>query len=90
MEAIPPQSGGGRDLELHVQNFLECIKTREKPACDIAIAANTARVAHMGNIAFKTGRKIYWDQNANQFIKDDEANQLMMPYYRDPWKLPSV
>jgi predicted dehydrogenase len=90
MEAIPPQRGGGRDLELHVQNFLDCIKTREKPACDIAIAANTAKVAHMGNIAFKTGRKIYWDQSANQFIQDDEANQFMSPYYRDPWKLPVV
>jgi predicted dehydrogenase len=90
MEAIPPKRGGGRDLELHVQNFLECIKTREKPACDIAIAANTAKVAHMGNIAYKTGRKIYWDQNANQFIQDNEANQLLTPYYRDPWKLPSL
>jgi len=90
MEDIPPQRGGGRDLELHVQNFLECMKTREKPACDIAIAANTAKVAHMGNIAFKTGRKIYWDKNENQFINDDKANELMSPFYRDPWKLPVV
>jgi predicted dehydrogenase len=90
MEAIPPQRGGGSDLELHVQNFLDCIKTREKPACDVAIAANTAKVAHMGNIAFKTGRKIYWDKMANQFINDAEANQLMEPVYRDPWKLPVV
>lgn len=90
MEAIPPQRGGGRDLELHVQNFLACIKTREKPVCDVAIAANTAKVAHMGNIAFKTGRKIYWDKNANQFINDAEANRLMEPVYRGPWEIPSV
>jgi predicted dehydrogenase len=90
MEAIPPKRGGANDLELHVRNFLECMKTRQKPACDVAIAANTAKVAHMGNIAFKTGRKIYWDKENNQFKNDEEANQLMNPYYRDPWKLPSV
>ncbi len=90
MEAMPPQRGGGNDLELHVQNFLECIKTREKPACDIAVAANTAQVAHMGNIAFKTGEKLYWDKQRNQFKNNEEANRLMTPYYRDPWQMPKV
>lgn len=90
MEAIPLQRGRGKDLELHVQNFLDCIRTRKKPACDIAIAANTARVAHMGNIAYKTGRKLHWDNDRKQFINDDEANKMMDPFYREPWALPKV
>jgi predicted dehydrogenase len=90
MERIPVQKGGGNDLEHHVKNFLECIKTREKPNSDVAIAANTARVAHMGNIAFKTGRKIYWDKSKNEFVNDSEANELIKASYRNPWKLPKV
>lgn len=90
MERVPLQKGPGNDLEIHVQNFLECIKTRKGPNCDVAIAANTARVAHMGNIAFKTGRKLYWDKSENQFINDDEANSLMKAHYRAPWVLPTV
>lgn len=90
MERVPIQKGEGKDLEHHVKNFLECIQTRDMPNCDVAIAANTARVAHMGNIAFKTGRKIYWDKSKNEFINDQEANALTKAVYRSPWVLPEV
>jgi hypothetical protein len=66
------------------------MKTREKPNCDIAIAANTARVAHMGNIAYKTGRKIYWDKSNSVFVNDNEANELTKASYRTPWILPKI
>jgi predicted dehydrogenase len=52
-EGVPLQKGTGKGLELHVQNFLECIKTREKPSCDIEIGAHIARFAHLGT--FRTG-----------------------------------
>ena len=90
MERVPLQKGGGEDLDYHVKNFLECMNTREKPNCDVAIAANTARVAHMGNIAFKTGRKIYWDKSKSEFVNDSEANELTKATYRSPWVLPKV
>ena len=90
MEAIPKHYGQGRDLDLHVRNFLDCIKSREKPACDVAIAANTATVAHMGNIAFRTGKKLQWDKSGNQFINDQAANEMMSRTYRPPWKLPKI
>ena len=90
MAAMPPQYGQGHDLDLHVRNFLDCMKSREKPACDIAIAANTATVAHMGNIAFRTGRKLFWDATDNQFDNDREANEMITRTYREPWKLPQV
>ena len=90
MERIPYQRGGNKDLEHHVINFLDCIKTREKPNADVAIAANTARVAHMGNIAYKTGRKVYWDKIKNEFINDTKANELTKASYRKPWILPKV
>ena len=90
MEKVPLKKGSGKDLDFHVKNFLECLETREKPNCDVGIAANTARVAHMGNVAFKTGRKIYWDQSKSEFINDNEANELTKATYRSPWVLPKV
>jgi predicted dehydrogenase len=90
MERIPYKRGSNKDLEHHVRNFLDCIKTREKPNADVAIAANTARVAHMGNIAYKTGRKVYWDKIKNEFINDTKANELIKASYRKPWVLPKV
>ncbi|MBT6006086.1 MAG: gfo/Idh/MocA family oxidoreductase, partial [Prolixibacteraceae bacterium] len=53
-------------------------------------AANTARVCHLGNVAFKTGRRLYWDADNSKFIGDEDANQLLTPIYRAPWKLPVV
>jgi len=61
-----------------------------QPDTDIEIAANTARVCHLGNIALKCGRRLYWDANNIKFINDEEANSYLIPSYRAPWKLPQV
>jgi predicted dehydrogenase len=90
MEAVPFQAGGGNDLLLHVRNFIDCIKSREKPAADISVAANTAKVAHMGNIAFKTGQKLFWDEQMNIFKDSPKANDLTLISYRKPWEVPKI
>lgn len=90
MEAVPHQKSTGKGLELHVKNFIDCVKTREKPNADIEIGSHIAKVAHLGNIAYKTGRKVYWDAEKNEFKNDREANEMIVPKYRDPWKLPEV
>jgi predicted dehydrogenase len=88
--AVPPQSGNYGGLAEHVENFLHCIKTRERPRCDVESARNVAVNCQMGNIAFRTGRKVYWDDAKNQFVNDKEANAFVRPDYRGPWKLPRV
>lgn len=85
---MPPRRGPGGDLEKHVANFIDCVKTRKLPNADIAIAANTAKVAHLGNVAFLTGRKVYWDAENSQFLNDEKANQMIKPEYHNQWKLP--
>jgi len=90
LEAVPLRKGTGKGLDLHVANFLDCIKTRKKPNCDIEIGAHIARFAHLGNIAYRLGRKLYWDGDNQQFIKDKEADKMAKANYRDPWKLPKV
>jgi predicted dehydrogenase len=89
-EGVPLQKGTGKGLELHVQNFLECIKTRKKPSCDIEIGAHIARFAHLGNISYRLGRKVFLDHEKQEFVGDTEANEMVKAHYRAPWKLPNV
>ena len=77
-------------LDAHTQNFVECMKSREQPKCHPAIAARAAVTSHMGNISFKTGRRLAWNDKAGSFDGDSEANALLMPNYRSPWTLPSL
>jgi len=46
--------------------------------------------AQMGNIAYKTGEKIYWDAAQNNFGKNQKANELIHAKYHNGWKLPKV
>jgi predicted dehydrogenase len=77
-------------LDAHMVNFVECIKTREQPKCNAAVAARAAVTAHLGNIAFKTGRRLTWDDSTQSFPDDADANSLLWPQYRLPWRLPSI
>jgi predicted dehydrogenase len=90
--AVPVQSRGGNDggLDTHTRNFIDCIKSRQKPNCDVWTAANTAINAHLGNIAFKAGRKVYWDAQKMAFKDDKEANMLVKANYQNGWKLPNI
>ncbi|UCG89179.1 MAG: Gfo/Idh/MocA family oxidoreductase [Gemmatimonadota bacterium] len=77
-------------LSAHMANFIECIKTRERPKCHPAVAARAAVTAHLGNIAFKTGRQLTWDDATQSFGDDEEAASLLWPTYRSPWTLPAL
>lgn len=77
-------------LDLHVANFLDCLKSRNKPNCDIEIGAHIARFSQMGNIAYRLGRKIEWDPEKQEFRNDPEANALIKAQYRAPWSLPKI
>ena len=84
------QKPNGNSRDLHAKNFVDCIKSREKPVCDISIGVNTAINAHLGNIAYRLGRKVYWDQQKREFRNDNEANELASADYRNPWELPKI
>jgi predicted dehydrogenase len=71
----------------HHQNFLDCIKSRELPICDVEIGHRTATACHLGNIAVRLGRKIKWDPVKEQIVGDEEANAMISRPYRAPWKL---
>lgn len=77
-----------RDANIaHVDNFIECIKTRQKPAADISIGHRSATVCHLGNIAVRTGKKIQWDPQQETIVGDADAAKWLSKEYRKPYEL---
>ncbi len=74
----------------HHDNWLECIKSRKLPICDVAIGHRSATVCHLGNISIRTGKKIKWDPATEQIVGDAELAKWADKPYRAPWKLPAV
>ncbi len=89
-ELITFQPADKQDHFKHVQNFMECVTSRKRPVCDVEFGYNAAFIAHAGNIAYRTGNKLQWDSSKNQFMNDVQANALIKPSYRSPWKFPFV
>jgi predicted dehydrogenase len=82
--------GDGWIARPHIQNWLDCIKTREQPVADVEIGHRSISVCHLLNIAREAGRKLQWDPNAEQFVNDAEANKLLDRPRRAGFELPAV
>ena len=68
-------------------DFIECVKTREKPFRDIELASHTMTVCHLGLIAYELKRSLKWDQAKQEFPGDEEANRFLDRARREPWVL---
>ena len=89
IEAVPVQKNVGNGLDLHVRNFLDCIKNNspDKLNASIEIGRSVALVAQMGNIAYRTGEKVTWD-DGKQAFGTETANSLITPVYNNGYSLP--
>ena len=88
--AMGPLSGTGSDMgRNHARNFLDCVKSRNRPIADIEEGYRTAVMCHLGNIAMKVGRTLRWDAAKEEITGDKEANGLLSRPYRKPWTLDS-
>jgi predicted dehydrogenase len=72
----------------HRKNWLDCIKSRQRPICDVEIGHRSATVCHLGNIAIRTGKKLKWDPLKQQIVGDAALAQWVNRPYRAPWVLP--
>ncbi len=91
MERVDLIKGSGKGLDLHMANFIDGVKTRNRNLnANITVVANTARVAHLGNIAQPVGHRLYWDAENSQIIDDNDANKYLLASYRAPWELPKI
>ncbi|MDD4267845.1 MAG: hypothetical protein PHN77_06440 [Thermoguttaceae bacterium] len=82
-KAVPGYKGTGGIYG----DFLECVKTRERPFRDIELAVNTVILSHLGIIAYTLKRSLKWDRGKQEFPGDEEANRLLDRARREPWQL---
>lgn len=88
LEEKDERAANGGDLTTaHMRNFLDCIKSREKPHADVEEGHRSTVFAHLGNIALAAKNRIEWDPAAERVTNNDAANALLHYEYRAPWKL---
>jgi hypothetical protein len=71
----------------HIREFLDAIKSRQQTTCNVEYAYQLTKAGLLGNLAYRTGRRIRWDDERERVIRDPEANRMVTRRYRKPWKL---
>ena len=71
----------------HHRNWIDAIRSRKKPICDVEIGHRSATVCQLGQIGYDLRRTLNWDPVKERFVNDDDANKLLSRPMRDPWKL---
>jgi predicted dehydrogenase len=92
---VVPEKGAGETIEVkssnnsnksHWANFLECVKTREKPISDIEKCQRSTTTCLLGNVALRSKLRIDWDES-KWTTKQPEARKYLSREERKPWKL---
>jgi len=71
----------------HYKDFLEAMRKRSKPICDVEIGHRTASVCNIANIAYELKRPLKWNPKKESFKKDKEANALLGRKLRPEWAI---
>jgi predicted dehydrogenase len=84
-----------KDLHLyrspgHLRDWLNCIRSRRSPICDIEIGARSVTVCHLGNLAYWNHRRLRWDPAAWRFVGDDGDSRWLDRERRPGYQLPKV
>jgi len=74
----------------HMQDWLDCIRTRKRPVADVEIGHRSVSVCHLANITRAAGRDLRWDPVLEQFSGDAEANKFLDRPRRAGFELPTV
>lgn len=83
-----PAPAGDRSRIAHVGNFLECMRSRHNPVTSVEIGHHVSAVAHLGNLAFRSGAQVQWDAATGKVRGNKPAQRDVSREYRRPWKLP--
>jgi predicted dehydrogenase len=74
----------------HEKNFLDALKSRDRPNADIEVGRLSTTICHLGNISHRLGRQVVFDPSAETFGDDQAANAYLTKDYRKPYELPRV
>lgn len=79
-------------LDKHMENFVSVVKSRkmEDLNCSIQAGAHVATVAQMGNISFRTGKKLTWDKTKGRFTDEAVNAAYLLKQYHNGYSLPKI
>src|SRR5258708_26624674 len=83
--AMKEPGSSAEQFDLHVRNFLDCIKSRQRPVSDVEDGHRTTTACHLANLSLRLGRKLKWDAAKEEIIGDREASAMLERPYRKPW-----
>jgi predicted dehydrogenase len=86
MDALKVENSNQHHLD-HMHDFLECVKSRKTPIADIEIGHRSTSTALLGNIAYRTGRRIEWDAARERVVGDRDAQRYVSREYRKGYTL---
>ena len=72
----------------HIENFFDCMVSREKPNADVEIGHRSITVCHLVGITRDLNRRLKWDPKNEKFVGDDEANKMVDRPRRAGYELP--
>jgi predicted dehydrogenase len=75
---------------LHFGNWVDCVRSRkwQDLNADILEGHMSTAMMHLGNIAFRTGRKLQFNPNSEKFVNDEDADSYLTRDYRPPFVVP--
>lgn len=82
--------GPGWIARPHLQNWLDCMRSRQRPNADVEIGHRSITVCHLANIVRQLGRRVRWDPDREHFPGDDEANAYLDRPRRRGYELPEL
>jgi len=85
IDAKKEPGSSAEQFDLHVRNFLDCVKSRERPIADVEEGHHSTTACHLANISMRVGRKVHWDWQKEEIISDPEASAMLERPYRQPW-----
>jgi predicted dehydrogenase len=71
--------------ENHYKDFLNAMRARSKPICDVEVGHRTASMCNIGNIAYQLNRSLQWNPKTEMFKNDAEANALLGRSMNKEW-----
>lgn len=87
---ITESYGRRADLE-HMENFLDCVRTRKTPVANLEDTWESVLICHLGNVSYRAGnRKVVYDAKTGLLVDDPEANKFMVRKGRKPWNIPEI
>jgi hypothetical protein len=86
------KNSDGDPLKPHFANFIDAVRSRDtaRQHGPVETAHTASGLAHLGNIAFRTGRRLKFDPATETFPGDSEANAFLTRDYRAPFVVPQT